>query len=172
MITRKVIMIGMREAGKTSLVRRLVHRTFRGDYHSTLGVEIHPYTVKAERLGEPVKEDLNLMLWDTQGEIDKRIFRHPYFLGSAGVCVVGDATDRASLEQMVELALICDVEAAGRPCVLLCNKVDLLESDQELALPASFDRKRWPVFKTSAKDDINVIEAYEHVARAIVRRGL
>ena len=172
MISRKMILIGQRNAGKTSLVRRLVLRTFEADYHSTLGVDIYTHTVSAEKIGQGAASDLRLTLWDTQGEIDKRIFGHPYFQGSAAVGIVCDVTNQASLERMVELASICDVEAPGRPCVLLCNKVDLIEPGKELEMPAKFDPKRWAMFKTSAKDDLNVTEAFEHCARAIVRRGL
>jgi small GTP-binding protein len=172
MITRKMIMIGMRDAGKTSLVRRVVLRTFDTDYLSTMGVDIYTHTVPAARLGEGAAQDVRLTVWDTQGQIDKRIFKHPYFQGSSAIGIVGDAADRPSLERMVELALICDVEAAGRPCLLLCNKIDLLQTGQEPDWPANFDPKRWPLFKTSAREDVNVTEAFEYAARAVLRRGL
>jgi small GTP-binding protein len=171
MSSRKMILIGKGGSGKTSLARRLVFRAFGSDYHSTLGVDIYSYVVTAERLQHGA-EDLRLMLWDTQGEIDKRIFGHPYFQGTSAVCIVADATSREGLQTMVELAHISDVEAAGRPCILLCNKVDLLETGQEPEWPANFDRRRWPLFMTSAKDDVNVTEAFEYTARAIARRGL
>jgi small GTP-binding protein len=169
MISRKMILIGQRNAGKTSLARRLVLRTFESDYLSTLGVDIYTYTVPAARIGAP--EDVRLTLWDTQGEIDKRIFGHPYFLGSAAVGIVSDVTSATSVAHMVELALIADVEAPGRPCILMCNKTDLLEGSSP-DYPANLDPKRWAMFETSAKDDINVTQAFEHAARAIVRRGL
>ena len=169
MIARKMILIGQRNAGKTSLARRLVLRTFESDYLSTLGVDIYTYTVAASRIG--AAEDVRLTLWDTQGEIDKRIFAHPYFQGAAAIGVVGDVTSPGSLDRMIELASICDVQAAGRPCVLMCNKIDLLEG-AAVAYPARLDRKRWATFETSAKDDLNVTRAFEHAAHVIARRGL
>ena len=169
MIARKMILIGQRNAGKTSLARRLVLRTFESDYLSTLGVDIYTYTVAGARVGST--DDVRLTLWDTQGEIEKRIFSHPYFQGAAAIGVVGDVTSASSLDRMVELASICDVEAAGHPCVLLCNKIDLLEG-AAVPYPPKLDRKRWATFETSAKDDVNVTQAFEHAARAIVRRGL
>lgn len=171
MTSRKILLIGKRGSGKTSLARRLVYRAFGSDYHSTLGVDIYAYTMTADRLNGGA-EDLRLMIWDTQGEIEKRIFGHPYFQGTAAICIVADATSTDAIQTMIELAHICDVEAAGRPCMLLCNKIDLLPGGQEPEWPPAFDRKRWPLFLTSAKDDINVSEAFEHAARAIVRRGL
>lgn len=170
MITRKFIMIGMRDAGKTSLVRRVVLREFDADYLSTLGVDIYTLTIPADRLGEGATEDIRLTIWDTQGEIGKRIFTHAYFQGAAAIGIVGDASDRGSLEHMLELAEICDVEAAGRPCVLICNKVDLLPPGTEPEFPAGFEPKRWPTFRASAKDDINVTAAFNHIARAILDR--
>lgn len=170
-ISRKLILIGRRGSGKTSLVRRFVLREFKADYHSTLGVDIYTHTLPADQVASR-QGDLRLMIWDTQGEIDKRIFAHPYFQGSAAVCIVGDVTSPDAMASMNELALISEVEAAGRPCLLLANKVDLLAAGQEPEWPAGFDRKRWPVFLTSAKEDIQVTEAFLHVAKAIIRRGL
>jgi small GTP-binding protein len=171
MISKKMLLIGKRGSGKTSLVRRLVFRAFGSDYQSTLGVDIYSSVVPAGRLSAG-PEDLRLMIWDTQGEIEQRIFGHPYFQGTSAVCIVGDATNRDALEAMRDLALKCDAEATALPCILLCNKSDLLEAGQTPEWPAAFDPKRWPLFMTSAKDDINVTEAFEHTAKAIVRRGL
>ena len=171
MISKKMILIGKRGSGKTSLARRLVFRAFGADYHSTLGVDIYSYDIEAGRLTEGTA-DLRLMIWDTQGEIEKRIFVHPYFQGSAAICIVGDATSQDVLATMIELARECDDKTGGVPCVLLCNKVDLLDQRQQPDWPVAFDPKRWPLFMTSAKDDINVTEAFEYTANAIARRGL
>ena len=73
---------------------------------------------------------------------------------------------------MFELARDCDDMAGGLPCVLLCNKVDLLDQGHRPDWPSAFDPKRWPLFLTSAKDDVNVTEAFEYTANAIARRGL
>ena len=172
MIARKMIMIGMRHSGKTSLVRRVALKEFDEEYLSTMGVDIYTHTIPAARLGEGAAQDVRLTVWDTQGQFDKRIFKHAYFQGSAAIGIVGDVTNRPSLEQMIELASICDVEATGRPCVLMGNKIDLLSPGQEPDWPANFDAKRWKMFKTSAREDINVTEAFEHAARTILRRGL
>ena len=135
-----------------------------------VGVDIYAHTVPA-KCPAGATATFRLMIWDTQGEIDKRIFTHPYFQGSAAVCIVGDVTSPDALASMNELALISEVEAAGRPCILLSNKVDLLEPGTEPEWPMGFDRKRWPLFLTSAKDDIQVTEAFLHAAKAIIRRG-
>jgi small GTP-binding protein len=172
MLTRKVIVLGEPRVGKSSLVRRLVHRVFEADYLSTLGVDIYTHAFPATSLGTKAASDLRLMIWDPQGEIGTRIFKHPYFQGSAGVIVVGDVTRPDTLERMVDLALISDVEAPGSPCILMLNKMDLLEPGQEPILPQGHDAKRWATYKTSAKDDCNVTDGFEHLARAIVRRGI
>ncbi len=171
MISKKMILIGKRGSGKTSLARRLVYRAFGSDYRSTLGVDIYSYTVAADRL-KGGSDDLRLMIWDTQGELDQRIFSHPYFQGTSAVCIVGDAVNHDALVTMFELALKCDAHSGGLPCILICNKCDLLAPAQQPEWPVSFDPKRWPLFMTSAKEDINVTEAFEQTANAIVRRGL
>ena len=170
MVARKLIVIGEQGVGKTSLVRRLVEREFHEDYLSTLGVDIYTYKVPAAKVGAP--SDLQLMIWDIEGQLGTKVFRHPYFQGAAGICVVGDLLRPSTLLRMQDLALICDVEAAGRPCILLANKTDQLPAGQPPEFPAEIDRKRWPLFLTSAKADENVVQAFEHVAKAIVRRGI
>ena len=81
-------------------------------------------------------------------------------------------SSQEALATMLELARDCDDKAGGVPCVLLCNKVDLLAQGQQPDWPVVFDPGRWPHFLTSAKDDTNVTEAFEHTANAIARRGL
>ena len=171
MKSRKMLLIGKSGSGKTSLARRLVYRAFGSDFHSTLGVDIYAYEIAPGRLTD-IPEGLRLMIWDTQGEIEKRIFAHPYFRGTSAVCIVGDASSRDTLEVMLELARKCDAEATDLPCILLCNKIDLLEAGRQPDWPAAFDARQWPLYMTSAKEDVNVTEAFEHTARIIARRGL
>lgn len=170
--TRKVIVLGSPGVGKTSLVRRLVHRVFEADYLTTMGVDIYPHVVDLAPPANTTTPRLRLTIWDSQGDLGHRIFKHPYFSGSVAVVICGQITKRRTIDEMVALAHAAEVAAAGKPLACVLTKLDLLEGGAEPDLPAALTEGRWPVYRTSALADLNVAGTFAAIAGTIVRRGL
>lgn len=167
MLTAKVMLLGDMGVGKTSLMYRLVHDRFDGQYKTTLGVEILSYDVPA-RLdgGEPVR----LVLWDTDGDFGTRIFDTVYVAGASAAIILSDVTRPQTIKRMVELSHSFEARFPGRPYKALVNKMDLMEAGgsvdwiEELARPS--------VKFVSAKTGAGTAETFAELAETIRRRQL
>ncbi len=162
---RKIMLLGEIGVGKSSLVRRLVHDRFDESYSATIGVEITRYELRG------AGHDLDLILWDTDGNFGDAIFRHSYVKGAAAALLVGDATRPATLAALPRLARGLDDALPGRFARLVVNKIDLLDEQQAAEWPRHLPEALQPR-ATSAKTGAQVREAFIDVAAAILRRGL
>ena len=159
---RKICLLGAAGVGKTSLVRRYIEGIFSDAYLSTIGVTIARRTVT---LGE---DTINLMVWDIEGETDRRSLRMRYLRGAAGYLVAADGTRPETLDAALAVQAQVADRRPGLPFALLLNKHDL--SDR-WALPA--DRvaalaDRWPVLTTSARTGDSVGAAFDGLARRLL----
>ena len=165
MLTTKVMLLGDMGVGKTSILYRLVHDRFDGQYKTTLGVEILSYDVPASATG--ADEPMRLVLWDTDGDFGTRIFDTVYVAGASAAIIVSDATRPQTITRMNELASSFASRFPGRPYKSLVNKIDLAEATAQtdgLALSN--------VARVSAKTGAGITEAFADLAATIHRRRL
>jgi small GTP-binding protein len=164
MIQKKICMLGGFAVGKTSLVARYVSSIFSDKYLSTVGVKIDKKQLNVDG------KDVTMMLWDIYGQDDFQTVQPSQLRGMSGYLLVVDGTRRATLEtarQLQEKA----AEAVGPvPFILLLNKLDLA-AQWEIDEPAFFKlvEDGWRVVRTSAKTGEGVEEAFELLARAMLR---
>ncbi len=162
MIQKKVCMIGVFGAGKTSLVQQYVHSKFSEKYHSTVGVKIDRKSV--EVAGEPV----TLVLWDVAGKEADEDIPPSYVRGAHGVIFVVDLTRRVTWEELPALNRLVQGAAGAVPTVVALNKADIPEqwtirADEEQALSAV-----WNTVHTSAKTGQGVEDVFQQIARAML----
>jgi len=158
----KICMLGAFAVGKTSLVRRFVTSIFSDKYLTTVGVKIDKKTVNVEG------SDLDLLIWDLQGEDSIRETPAAYLRGSAGYLLVVDGTRAQTLEVAQTIHERVGGVLGAVPAVLLLNKVDLAE-DWELddgTIAELTDNYR-AVYRTSAKNGEGVEEAFQTLAKAV-----
>ncbi len=168
MISKKVMLLGEIGVGKSSLARRLVLNKFEFDYKPTLGVDIYRYEVPK---GSD-REEMALIIWDTDGNIGQSIFKHIYMKQAAAALILGDVTRRDTLNTMLALGNGFRESFPGRQFCYVANKIDLLEEPSQAVLPDEFVKQKAPVITTSAKTGHNVENAFLDLASAIHRRGL
>ncbi len=170
MAARKVVIVGDFAVGKTSLVRRLVSNTFSTDYIATINVEITPFEMTLP--GDPGGAAVELALWDIDGNFRELVLGHSYLKGAKAAVIVADASRHATIELLERLRTGLADALPGVPQAALVNKQDLLadEADRE-AQRARLAGLSLPVFETSAKSSLNVVEAFAHVATTLRRRG-
>lgn len=163
MIAHKVCLLGSFAVGKTSLVRRFVESLFSDSYHTTVGVKVDKKIVDVQ--GTPV----TLVLWDIQGVEEAEPLRRTYLRGANGYLLVCDGTRGETLAQCLELAEKARATIGDVPSLLLVNKADLKEQwEIPVAVLDGLRGKGWRILETSAKDGLNVEEAFQLLASSMI----
>jgi len=167
MFTAKVMLLGDMGVGKTSILYRLVHDRFDGQYKTTLGVEVLSYDVPAAAGGD---DAARLVLWDTDGDFGTRIFETVYVAGASAAIIVSDVTRPQTVKRMVELAQSFEERFPGRPYRALVNKIDLAEAAGSARWVE--DLTQSSVKYVSAKTGAGIAESFAELAETIRRRQL
>ncbi|XP_070800125.1 LOW QUALITY PROTEIN: ras-related protein Rab-38 [Pituophis catenifer annectens] len=168
----KVLVIGDLGVGKTSVIRRYVHRHFSPHYRATIGVD---FALKVLRWDSATV--VRLQLWDIAGQERFGNMTRVYYRDAVGAFIVFDVTRPATFEAVTKWKQDLDTKLTlpnGQvvPTVLLANKCD---QDQELLVNNGFKMDQfckdngfvgW--FETSAKDNINIEEAARCLVKHII----
>ncbi len=165
MIQKKVCMVGAFATGKTSLVARFVRSIYSEVYQSTVGVKIDKKTVKLEN------EEINLILWDIQGEDDFQKLRLSYLRGLSGYLLVVDGTRRATFDKALSIQQSIEQMLGKLPFIIILNKSDLVEEwEIDKTNVDELSNKGWSVIKGSAKTGLGVEEAFLALTKKIVEK--
>ncbi len=168
MNTCKILLLGEVGVGKSSLARRLVFKEFRGEFRSTIGVDILTYDIPNGPGGEPFK----FLIWDTDGSFGQSFLDTVYMQGAHAALLIGDVSRANTVASLAALAHQFDSKLPGRFSAVILNKVDLLGEGEEVQLPDRLVTPMRKAVRTSAKTGEGVIETFEEAAATIVRRGL
>ncbi|PPD67412.1 hypothetical protein GOBAR_DD35715 [Gossypium barbadense] len=114
-----------------------------------------------------------VVLWDTAGQERFRTITSSYYRGAHGIIIVYDVTEMESFNSVKQWLNEIDRYANDSVCKLLVgNKCDLVENkvvDTQRA-KAFADELVIPFLETSAKDAINVEQAFLTMAGAIKKK--
>lgn len=166
----KVVILGDGGVGKSSLMQRFVSNKFDSQSFHTIGVEFLNKDVSVDG------ELYTLQIWDTAGQERFKSLRTPFYRG-ADCCLltfgVDDAQSFRNLSMWKkEFLYYADVRDPERfPIVVLGNKVDLpnRQVTQEEVLAWCRENHDSPYFETSAKDAINVNEAFRMAVKLLIK---
>lgn len=114
----KLLLVGQGSVGKTSLIKRLLHKTFDPNEDSTHGIERHRWSVRANG------EEVRVNVWDFGGQ-EIMHATHQFFLTrrSVYVLVVDSRVDEQ--ENRIEYWLKLMQSFGGEsPVIVVCNKAD------------------------------------------------
>eukprot|EP00758_Cryptobia_borreli_P001874 Tbor_TRINITY_DN2603_c12_g1::TRINITY_DN2603_c12_g1_i3::g.17913::m.17913/K07918/RAB32; Ras-related protein Rab-32 len=165
-LLHKILVIGEGNTGKTCLIRRYVHNIFQHTNKATIGVDF------ALKVLNQNNRSITLQIWDIAGQERYGQMTRVYYQAAVGAMVVCDATRPDTMmlavkwKQDLDSKVSLGPNAKPIPCVLLVNKVDLLEDRKinepegkmdEFCLEHGF--VGW--FETSAKEDKNVAHAFQ-----------
>ncbi|CAA0833589.1 Ras-related protein RABD1 [Striga hermonthica] len=153
----KLLLIGDSSVGKSCLLLRFSDDAYVDSYISTIGVDFKIRTVESD--GKTIK----LQIWDTAGQERFRTITSSYYRGAHGIIIVYDVTEMESFNNVKQWLNEIDRYASDNVCKLLVgNKCDLADSkvvDTQTA-KAFADELGIPFLETSAKDSINVEQAF------------
>eukprot|EP01102_Stenamoeba_stenopodia_P015995 TRINITY_DN552_c0_g4_i1.p1 TRINITY_DN552_c0_g4~~TRINITY_DN552_c0_g4_i1.p1 ORF type:complete len:211 (-),score=58.82 TRINITY_DN552_c0_g4_i1:122-754(-) len=168
----KVIVVGDVGTGKTSIIKRYVHRTFSVNYKATIGVD---FALKL--INWDAKTVVRLQLWDIAGQERFGNMTRVYYKEAVGAVVVFDVTRVATFDAVSKWKSDIDLKVIlpndnPIPVVLLANKIDMAK-DGWHSTSAQMDKYceengfiGW--FETSAKDNINVEKAMQFLLSKII----
>ncbi|KAL1492516.1 hypothetical protein ABEB36_010757 [Hypothenemus hampei] len=168
----KILVIGDLGTGKTSIIKRYVHRFFTQHYRATIGVD---FALKVINWDEHTL--IRLQLWDIAGQERYGNMTRVYYKEAVGAFIVFDVTRRDTFESVAKWKTDLDSkvqlpDGSPIPCVLLANKCDQ-QKEGLVTNPVKMDEyckengfAMW--FETSAKENIHIDEA----ARALVEQVL
>lgn len=163
-IQKKICMLGATGVGKTSLVRRFVQSIYSEKYHTTIGVKIDKKTVA---VGD---EEVNLLLWDLQGEDETFKIKPAFLRGASGYFIVVDLTRHETFVTAFSIQQMVEREVGPLPFIVLFNKNDL--DEQFEVLPNELEemiKYGWKMFRTSAKSGERVEEAFQTLAAKMIK---
>ncbi|EFN59509.1 hypothetical protein CHLNCDRAFT_33935 [Chlorella variabilis] len=161
----KLLLIGDSGVGKSCLLLRFAEDSFTSSFITTIGIDFKIKKVLID--GKWVK----LQIWDTAGQERFRTITSAYYRGAMGILLVYDVTDEASFTNIRNW--MKNIEQHASDNVLVGNKSDMDESKRAVAYSrgqALADEFRMQFFETSAKNNTNVDEVFQSVARDIMLR--
>ena len=168
----KVIILGDASVGKTSLKNRFVKQEFSQQYRATIG---------ADFLSKEIMIDnklVTLQIWDTVGQERFQSLGVAFYRGSDCCVLVYDITSSKSFDSLEGWRQEFLNQANPKnpetfPFVALGNKVD---KESERRVPQS-KAQAWtrskgqiPLFECSARESVNVEEAFQEIARRALKK--
>ncbi|CAG9312154.1 RAB7A_1 [Blepharisma stoltei] len=163
----KVIILGDSAVGKTSLMNQYVNKRFTQQYKATIGAD---FLTKEIMIDDKL---VTLQIWDTAGQERFQSLGTAFYRGSDCCVLVYDITSSKSFESLGSwkeefLSQSNARDAENFPFVVLGNKVDKEDERKVPNARASQwcrDTGNMPFFETSAKDAVNVDDAFMMIAR-------
>ena len=157
----KIVVIGDGAVGKTSLIKKFTHGTFKEDYIKTIGAQF----TKIEK--EIDGDEISLIFWDIAGQGSFDFLNSLFYKDSnAGIIVYSLEDNELGAESYKHIA-DWNGELKNRcgniPAVLFANKVDLIEEKDVDTLKvqkiiANLNIQNY--YLTSAKTGQGVTEAF------------
>ncbi|KAL9131824.1 MAG: hypothetical protein Q9217_000351 [Psora testacea] len=164
----KIIILGDSGVGKTSLMNQYVNKKFSASYKATIGADFLTKEVMVDdRL-------VTMQLWDTAGQERFQSLGVAFYRGADCCVLVYDVNNSKSFETLDAWRNEFLIQASPRepdnfPFVVIGNKIDVEENKRAIsskkAMTFCHSKGGIPYFETSAKEAVNVEQAFEVIAK-------
>ncbi|GIY94307.1 ras-related protein rab7 [Caerostris extrusa] len=163
----KVIILGDSGVGKTSLMNQYVNKKFSNQYKATIGAD---FLTKEILVDDKL---VTMQIWDTAGQERFQSLGLAFYRGADCAVLVYDVTAPNTFKSLDGWRDEFLIQAGPRdpdnfPFLVIGNKIDL-----ENRAVATKRGQAWcqsknniPYYETSAKDAINVDQAFQCVAKS------
>lgn len=162
----KVIILGDSGVGKTSLMNQYVNKKFSNQYKATIGADFLTKEVAVDdRL-------VTMQIWDTAGQERFQSLGVAFYRGADCCVLVFDVNNLQSFKSLDSWRDEFLIQASPRdpdsfPFVVLGNKIDMETRSVTTGRAQTWCQSKGaiPYFETSAKENINVEQAFQTIAR-------
>jgi len=167
----KVIILGDSGVGKTLLMNQYVNKKFNAQYKATIGADFLTKEVTVDdRL-------VTMQIWDTAGQERFQSLGVAFYRGADSCVLVFDVVQPKTFDNLDSWRDEFLIQAGPRdpdnfPFVVLGNKIDVDSRvvAQKRALAWCQAKGNIPYFETSAKEAINVEQAFQVIARNALKQ--
>ena len=163
----KLLIIGDQAVGKTCLLLRYSDDSFTQNHIATIGIDFKTKFITINNI------KIKLQLWDSAGEEKYRTITKSYYKGAQGIILTYDISKKESLNHIESWMKLINDNANDNVCkILIGNKIDVLnrevpkEEGEKIANNLGIK-----YFETSAKENINVEEAFNYLVKMIVENN-
>ncbi|MFX0087631.1 MAG: GTP-binding protein [Candidatus Hodarchaeota archaeon] len=182
----KIVLIGDGGVGKTALRRAWLGEGFKTEYLMTIGADFASQEISIYHSETKTSYDLKFQIWDLAGQPRFKAVRDLYYRGAIGALCFFDITNQESYMNLVEwIQSYWNLNGHGKvPLVIIGAKCDLRDNP---AFPSQVSAKYGKEYaaeltkllkfkygfsvhyiETSAKEDINVDQAFRLLASEII----
>lgn len=153
--------------GKSCLLLRFCDDSFTPSFITTIGIDFKI------RIADLDGKKIKLQIWDTAGQERFRTITTAYYRGAMGIMLIYDVTDERSFNNIRNWIRNIDQFASeGVNKILIGNKCDdlerrVVERERGAELAREYGLK---FMETSAKNNVNVEEAFFTLSRDIKKR--
>ncbi|MHA1983254.1 MAG: GTP-binding protein [Candidatus Hodarchaeales archaeon] len=166
----KIVILGEKATGKSSIIRRYVHDTFEGRYTGTIGLNVSNKVLES---GDLVT---SLLIYDIEAEADFEDLFEPFAKGTSGALFVFDVTRPetfSAIENWINRLKSVSKSTVLENSALIGNKVDLSrEVSEDLGKNLAEQLSMFDYFETSAKENTGVDQAFHLLAKRIHQANL
>lgn len=166
MLKYKICVVGAKDVGKTSLIRRYCEGTFYEESQTTIGVSFKRKIILYR------DKSVELTIWDLGGEEKYRKLFPQYIKGAAGAMLLFDINNIDSFSDLDKWMKIIEEHGEESICkMLIGTKMDLKNRDVFTKDAKSYHKKYGfcgNYVETSSKDEINVNKAFQTAAAEII----
>jgi len=162
----KILIIGDSGTGKSSLLLRFCDDFFSENFISTIGVDFKIKTIKIDN------KLIKLQIWDSAGQERFRTLTTTYYRGAHGVMIIYDVTDRASFLNIGMWLNEIDRHASENVTkIIVGNKSDRTDKQIDYETAKAYSEKlEIKLLESSAKDNVNVNEAFFELANGLKKK--
>lgn len=165
-LTLRILILGYTCSGKSCILLRYTNDTFTGANCATIGVDFKTKVLNVD--GNEVK----LQIWDTAGIEKFHEITKTYYHGADCIIVTFDLTESYSFKKVEQY--FEEIKEVIHPfsSILMGNKCDLdpcIKDEDIEKVEAKYQTK---LFIVSAKNNLNIKEAFNYLAEEGVRNIL
>ena len=157
----KIVVIGDSSVGKSSICTRYTKGFYNDTFITTIGVDFECHTVTVD------DKVVKLQIWDTAGQERFIAITNSFYRGANGIVIVFDVTNWESFENIQKWLKEVELREPNVPYkLILGNKCDQ-KSKRNISFEAANEfanKLNIPYLETSAKDAVNVDQAFYNMA--------
>ena len=162
----KLILVGDSNVGKTTLLNSYIENYFSEDITPTVGLEKRVKTIDINGL------KTKLQIWDTAGQEKFNSLTQQYFRNADGILMIFDLTNTDTFSHIKKLYEKSNEMSHKAKKILIGNKSDIKDKIKVKRNDIdNFTKKKIKYIETSAKDNINVDDAFQLLINLIVGKS-